>query len=156
MSKRNILKKTLNLVVAVAAVSAILAVGVTGAAASDTRDAERAYKEARQALNNDEYKQAAGQFAEIYQQYTETKYASRALYWQAYSLYKIGATSTAIPAHGKTRRNSTTVSSASSPARATRRRRRSSPRTPTAISTWMSIPTPISKRNSLRCTRWST
>ena len=93
MSKRNILKRTLNLVVAVAAVSAILAVGVAGAAASDIKDAERAYKEARRALNNDEYKQAAGQFADIYEQYTETKYASRALYWEAYSLYKIGGKS---------------------------------------------------------------
>ena len=93
MSKRNILKRTLNLVVAAAAVSAILAVGVTGAAASDTRDAEQAYKQARRALNNDEYKQAAGQFADIYEQYSETKYAARALYWQAYSLYKIGGKS---------------------------------------------------------------
>ena len=93
MSKRNILIRTLNLVVAVAAVSAILAVGVTGAAASDTKDAERAYKEARRALNNDEYRRAAGQFAEIYEQYSETKYAARALYWQAYSLYKVGGKS---------------------------------------------------------------
>ena len=93
MSKRNILKRTLNRVFAAAVVSAILAGGVTGAAAGDVEDAERAYKEARTTLNKDEYKRAAEQFAVVYQQYAETKYASRALYWQAYSLYKVGGKS---------------------------------------------------------------
>jgi HEAT repeat protein len=93
MNKRNILKKALNLAVAVAAASAVLAGGVTGVAAGDVEDAERAYKEARRTLNNDEYKRAAEQFAQVYQQYAETKYAARALYWEAYSFYKIGGKS---------------------------------------------------------------
>jgi len=94
MRTRTNIKKILATVIAAVVVSAVLAGGFAGAeAASKQKEAEEAYKKARKTLNADEYADAAEQFAEIYDKYADTKYAARALYWQAFSQYKVGGKS---------------------------------------------------------------
>lgn len=91
MKKRRIFRKPMAPAFAAVMALAVVTAGFTGAdAASDQKKAEEAYKKARRALNSEEYRDAAGQFEEVYERYTDTKYAARALYWQAYSLYKLG------------------------------------------------------------------
>ncbi len=94
MKKNKTVRITLALVFAAVVASAVVAGSFDGAgAASEQKEAEKAYKTARKALNSEEYRDAARQFAEIYDEYPDTKYAARALYWQAYSQYKLGGKS---------------------------------------------------------------
>lgn len=88
------MSKMLALVLIGVVAMAVAAGGFDGAnAASSQKEAEKAYKSARNALNADEFREAAEKFKAVYEEYTDTKYASRSLYWQAYSLYKIGGKS---------------------------------------------------------------
>lgn len=48
------------------------------------------YRTARESLNRGEYRRAASVLREIPQKYPNSAYASEALYWQAYALYRIG------------------------------------------------------------------
>jgi HEAT repeat protein/predicted negative regulator of RcsB-dependent stress response len=94
MKTRSNIKKFLAALFAAVVVAVFLAGGFAGAeAANKQKEAESAYKKARKTLNADDYAEAAREFADIYKQYQETKYAARALYWQAYSQYKLGGKS---------------------------------------------------------------
>jgi len=91
MKKNKTFKITLMLLFAAVLVSAVVVDSIHDAnAASKQKEAEDAYKTARRALNEEEYRDAAKQFAAIYDKYPDTKYAARALYWQAFSQYKLG------------------------------------------------------------------
>jgi HEAT repeat protein len=94
MEAKNTIKKTTARVFAIVVASVVLAGGFAGAdAAGKQQEAEAAYKMARDRLNAEKYRDAAKQFEEIYERYGDTKYAARALYWQAFSLYKLGGKS---------------------------------------------------------------
>ena len=54
--------------------------------------ADSLYKAAYELLNRGEWRRAAGAFANIPQKFPNSGYASDALYWQAFSLYRIGNT----------------------------------------------------------------
>ena len=54
--------------------------------------ADSIYKAAYELLNRGEWRRAAGGFAAIPQRFPNSGYASDALYWQAFALYRIGAT----------------------------------------------------------------
>ncbi len=54
--------------------------------------ADSLYRVAREALNRGEYRRAADLFRNIPARYTNSRYAADALYWQAFSLYRIGGT----------------------------------------------------------------
>lgn len=84
----------LTLIVATA-VSALAMTGMYDAtsAAAKQLEAEKAYHAARRVLNEEDYREAAKQFSVIFDKYPDTKYAARALYWQAYSQYKLGGKS---------------------------------------------------------------
>ncbi|HET9515236.1 MAG TPA: hypothetical protein VFO95_15000, partial [Gemmatimonadales bacterium] len=53
---------------------------------------DSAYRAARETLNRHEYRRAAEMFAGFAQKYPQSRYAAAALYWQAFSLYRIGST----------------------------------------------------------------
>jgi HEAT repeat protein len=53
---------------------------------------DSAYRAARETLNHHEYRRAAEMFAGFAQKYPQSRYAAAALYWQAFSLYRIGST----------------------------------------------------------------
>jgi HEAT repeat protein len=82
-------------VVAVALIAAALVAGpATDIFAKDkNEEAKSLYKEARSALNDDEYKAAAGMFMDVYDKYPDSKYAAESLYWSAFSMYRIGGKS---------------------------------------------------------------
>jgi HEAT repeat protein len=77
--------------VTVVIVAAVLVAGFAADihAQDSNKEAEKLYKEARRALNGDEYKKAAGKFESVHKKYPESKYAAEAMYWQAFSLYRI-------------------------------------------------------------------
>jgi len=52
--------------------------------------ADSLYRAGREQLNKSDYRRAAGTFARIADRYPKSTYAGDALYWQAYSLYRIG------------------------------------------------------------------
>jgi TolA-binding protein len=52
--------------------------------------ADSLYRAGREQLNRGDYRRAAGTFERIAGQYPKSTYAGDALYWQAYSLYRIG------------------------------------------------------------------
>lgn len=54
--------------------------------------ADSLYKAAYELLNRGEWRRAAGAFANIPQRFPNSGYAADALYWQAFSLYRIGNT----------------------------------------------------------------
>jgi HEAT repeat protein len=54
--------------------------------------ADSVYKAAYELLNRGEWRRAAGAFANIPQKFPNSGYAADALYWQAFSLYRIGNT----------------------------------------------------------------
>jgi len=54
--------------------------------------ADSTYREARRALNRGEWRRAASLFATIGTRYPNSEYRADALYWQAFSLYRIGGT----------------------------------------------------------------
>jgi HEAT repeat protein len=94
MKANTTIKKTVALVfIAVLAAAVVAGSFAVADAASKQKEAEKAYKAARKTLNAEEYRDAAKKFAEIYDQYPDTKYAARALYWQAYAQYKLGGKS---------------------------------------------------------------
>lgn len=94
MTANIIIRKAATLAIVAGAAAAVLAGAFADAgAASKQKEAEKAYQEARKALNEEEYRDAAEQFAEIYKQYSDTRYAAKALYWQAFSQYKLGGKS---------------------------------------------------------------
>jgi HEAT repeat protein len=76
------------------AVAAILALVLVAGSAADLfaqndKDAKKLYMEARELLNDDQYKKAADRFESVHKKYPESNYAAEALYWQAFSLYRI-------------------------------------------------------------------
>jgi HEAT repeat protein len=52
--------------------------------------ADSLYRAAREALNRREYQRAADLFARIPERFPKSGYASDALYWQAFALYRVG------------------------------------------------------------------
>ncbi|MDQ3697875.1 MAG: HEAT repeat domain-containing protein, partial [Gemmatimonadota bacterium] len=54
--------------------------------------ADSLYREARELLNRGDYRRAADLFGQIPARYPRSEYAADALYWQAFALYRIGAT----------------------------------------------------------------
>ena len=50
------------------------------------------YKSARESLNRGEYRRASEQFRSFEQKYPKSRYVPAALYWQAFALYRVGAT----------------------------------------------------------------
>lgn len=54
--------------------------------------ADSLYRAGREQLNRGDYRRAAGTFERIAARYPRSTYAGDALYWQAYSLYRIGET----------------------------------------------------------------
>lgn len=54
--------------------------------------ADSVYRVAREALNRGEYRRASQVFRDLGQRYPNSAYAPDALYWEAFSLYRIGAT----------------------------------------------------------------
>jgi HEAT repeat protein len=52
--------------------------------------ADSLYRAGREQLNKSDYRRAAGTFGQIVERYPKSTYAGDALYWQAYSLYRIG------------------------------------------------------------------
>lgn len=50
------------------------------------------YRNAREMLSRGEYRRAAALFAELAEKHATSRYAPDALYWQAFALYRIGAT----------------------------------------------------------------
>jgi len=51
--------------------------------------AQELYEQARQALNEDEYRRAATRFRNVYEEYESSRYAADALYWRAFALYRL-------------------------------------------------------------------
>jgi HEAT repeat protein len=58
----------------------------------DDGPADSLYKSAREALNRNQYRRAADLFAELSKRYPKSSYASDALYWEAFALYRTGGT----------------------------------------------------------------
>ncbi|MEO8031113.1 MAG: HEAT repeat domain-containing protein [Gemmatimonadota bacterium] len=54
--------------------------------------ADSTYRSAREALNKGDYRKAAGLFHQIRTQYPKSTYAPDACYWEAFALYRTGAT----------------------------------------------------------------
>lgn len=54
--------------------------------------ADSLYRQAREQLNRGDYRKAAALFKDIPSKYPNSAYAADALYWQAFSLYRIGGT----------------------------------------------------------------
>jgi HEAT repeat protein len=54
--------------------------------------ADGLYRQAREALNRSNYRQAAELYAQLAAEYGESAYAADALYWQAFALYRTGST----------------------------------------------------------------
>ena len=52
--------------------------------------ADSLYRTGREQLNRGDYRRAAGTFERIVERYPKSTYAGDALYWRAYSLYRIG------------------------------------------------------------------
>lgn len=50
------------------------------------------YRQAREALSDEEYTRAAGLFQQVRRRYPESAYTPDALYWEAFSRYRIGGT----------------------------------------------------------------
>ena len=50
------------------------------------------YRSAREALNRGEYRRASEQFKTFEQKYPKSRYVPAAMYWQAFALYRVGAT----------------------------------------------------------------
>lgn len=61
-------------------------------AGGDEQQADSLYRRAREALSGGEYRRAATLFEQIYARYPKTRYASDALYFRAFSLYRTGDT----------------------------------------------------------------
>jgi HEAT repeat protein len=55
--------------------------------------ADSAWRQAQQAMNRGDYRRAAGLFKDIPAKQPNSVYASDALYWEAFSLYRVGGTS---------------------------------------------------------------
>ncbi len=54
--------------------------------------ADSAWRQAQQAMNRGDYRRAAGLFKDIPSKQPNSAYASDALYWEAFSLYRVGGT----------------------------------------------------------------
>ena len=54
--------------------------------------ADSAWRQAQQAMNRGDYRRAAGLFKDIPVKQPNSVYASDALYWEAFSLYRVGGT----------------------------------------------------------------
>jgi HEAT repeat protein len=52
--------------------------------------ADSLYRQAREALNRDDYRRAAALFSEVTSRYPKSVYAADALYWRAFALYRSG------------------------------------------------------------------
>ena len=50
------------------------------------------YKSARESLNRGEYRRASEKFRSFEQKYPKSRYVPAAMYWQAFALYRVGAT----------------------------------------------------------------
>jgi len=50
------------------------------------------YRNAREMLNRGEYRRASEQFKSFEQKYPKSRYVPAAMYWQAFALYRVGAT----------------------------------------------------------------
>src|SRR5262245_51630656 len=50
------------------------------------------YRNARELLNRGEYRRASEQFKSFEQKYPKSRYVPAAMYWQAFALYRVGAT----------------------------------------------------------------
>lgn len=71
----------------------ILVLTVAGAVRVVAATPEEYYEQARAALNRDKYEEAAKLFAEAYEANHDSELAGDALYWQAFSLYRTGESS---------------------------------------------------------------
>jgi HEAT repeat protein len=59
----------------------------------DADPADSLYRQAREALNRDDYRRAAALFNEVTTRYPKSVYAADALYWRAFALYRSGGES---------------------------------------------------------------
>lgn len=71
----------------------ILVLAVAGAVRAVAETSEDYYEQARYALNRSEYQRAAELYGLAYDQDNSSDLAGDALYWQAFSLYRVGGTS---------------------------------------------------------------
>lgn len=86
--------KHVALAVAAIVAAAVVACAFAAAHAGDPNEEAKAlYKEAKLALNSDSYSEAADKFESVYKKYPDSQYAAEALYWQAFSLYRIDSKS---------------------------------------------------------------
>jgi HEAT repeat protein len=58
---------------------------------ADADPADSLYRQAREALNRDDFRRAATLFGELTQRYPRSAYAADALYWRAFALYRSGS-----------------------------------------------------------------
>lgn len=87
------MKKILSVALA-AALAVVVAPGAVRAqaqAGTSSAAADSAYRAARSALTDGDYRRAANLFQQVNQQYASSQIAADALYWRAWSLYKYGA-----------------------------------------------------------------
>ena len=62
-------------------------------AQSSDRRAREAYEDAQDLLNDERYERAASGFKSVFERYDDSKYAGDAMYWYAFSLYRLGGDS---------------------------------------------------------------
>jgi HEAT repeat protein len=78
-------------------VSAVVVGGAVDAQAQSSRmeqeAAKKAYREARKALNDGQYKNAAELFEQVYQEHRDSRYAAEAMYYRAFALNRMGGKS---------------------------------------------------------------
>jgi HEAT repeat protein len=63
-----------------------------GAGDDEDRQADSLYREARRALDRGDYRRAAGLFQQVRSRDPRARIAADALYWHAYSMYRLGGT----------------------------------------------------------------
>lgn len=71
-------------------VVALLGIMVGSPHAQSDRKARELYKQAQQLLNDERYADAASEFRSLAEKYEDSKYAADAMYWYAFSLYRMG------------------------------------------------------------------
>jgi len=71
---------------------AILFVAASAAVAAAEDQAAELYRQAEEALSEEDYRQAAAKFMDVFLEHRSSAYAEDALYWHAFALYRIGRT----------------------------------------------------------------
>jgi HEAT repeat protein len=60
---------------------------------SHAQTARALYQDGQKSLNNEQYRDAAASFKSVYEKHADSKYAGDAMYWYAFSLYRMGGRS---------------------------------------------------------------